>query len=266
MKNLVIKNLQDIMKKSSGRVHYQDFSGSGTFVVPEGVDWFTVYLQGAGGGGGGGGGSHTYCGGGGGGGGGSGSIVKDIKVNPGDSFDIIIAAGGAGGAGGAVGTDGSAGGNSDTTSFGSILSITGGAGGAGGIAGTSSANGAGGTGGIASSVSDTGSSFYSDTSGHVFYTTININYNDSNGSDGASGDDHGGAYAPGGNGGCCTQKVCPSGGSGEDGSVDGNGYSTGGTGDAGGGGGGGGRPHNGDTHGGAGGKGADGYCVVMWIR
>lgn len=108
------------------------------FIAPDNIIG-KIHVMLFGGGGGGGGYSTSYYHSGGGGGGGH-MVEADIVVNPGQSYPIIIGAGGDGGANGANGTSGKKGGA--TTGFG--LTAEGGDGGGGG---TSSGGGRGGNGG-----------------------------------------------------------------------------------------------------------------------
>lgn len=107
---------------SGGDLYSQDFTSSGTFSVPSGVD--KVLVLAVGGGGAGGGclsGAGTYQAGGGGGGG---QIkFEPVAVTAGSSVTVTIGAGGTGGTG-----DGASGGS---TTFGALLTALGGSGGAG---------------------------------------------------------------------------------------------------------------------------------------
>jgi hypothetical protein len=120
-------------------------AGTYTFIVPTGVSRLLLQLTGGGGGAGGGfdasgSGDSYYPGGDGGYGGGGGFFWQPVTVIPGQSYTVIV---GAGGVGGQIGGNGSAGGD---TSFGGAVNIAkGGTGGNGTNAGSS--NGTGGTGG-----------------------------------------------------------------------------------------------------------------------
>ncbi|MFA7333646.1 MAG: hypothetical protein WC130_05040 [Kiritimatiellia bacterium] len=139
----------------------QDFTASGSFVIPTGIT--RLFVEGCGAGGGGGGGQQDQGGGGRGasGGGGSATFLKTIDVTayPGDTLAVVIGASGAaglgsGGGGGANGSSGSAGGATTLTTSGAVLlaSIAGGGAGLAGNLSTSAGaggafGGAGGTGG-----------------------------------------------------------------------------------------------------------------------
>jgi len=105
---------------------FQEFTSSGNWTAPTGVNAVEVLLVGGGGGSGGvgGGGGTGYATGAGGGGG----VRKEwISVTPGTNYTITI------GAGGNAGTTGpNAGGSGGTTSFGNLISVGGGGGGAAG--------------------------------------------------------------------------------------------------------------------------------------
>jgi hypothetical protein len=103
-----------------GDLYSQDFTSSGTFNVPSGVDKVIVWAVGGGGAGGGcASGAGTYQAGGGGGGG----QVKyePIAVTAGSSVTVTIGAGGTGGTGN--------GGDGGSTTFGGLLTALGGSGG-----------------------------------------------------------------------------------------------------------------------------------------
>lgn len=98
-------------------INNTDYSSSGSFVVPTGVNFILVEIC-SGGGGGAGGGGATGIGQGGGGGGGNGSLLipaYSIPTTPGETLTVVVGTGGAGGAGGTsggAGTNGTAGGSS----------------------------------------------------------------------------------------------------------------------------------------------------------
>lgn len=127
----------------------QEFTTSGTFTVPAGIEYLKVSITKAtgGGGGGGGGGVYTNTDFAGGGGGGAGGLanpeVHYLAVTAGQNITVTIGAAGSGGAGGigastggGSGTAGSNGTAGGTTSFGT-LSLSGSAGGVGGVGGNS---------------------------------------------------------------------------------------------------------------------------------
>lgn len=124
----------------SGFNRRQNFTSSGTFIVPAGITAVYVTMTGGGGGGAGGAGSgYNY---GGGGGGGAAAYLKQlVSVTPGASIPITIGVAGAGGVGAVDATfnNGSAG---TISSFGALLSAAGGGGGS-----SSVINGNGGTSG-----------------------------------------------------------------------------------------------------------------------
>ena len=101
----------------------QEFTSSGTFTGPNGVNRLLVEVWAAGGGGGGGGAVGSICASGGGGGGSGGYARSVISVTPGQTYLVTV---GLGGAGGPVGSPGQSGGNS---SFGNLLTVGGGGGG-----------------------------------------------------------------------------------------------------------------------------------------
>ena len=98
----------------------QEFTSSGTFVVPEGVHKILVT---AAGGGGGGGGYNTDQAGGGGGGGGSCVLRRPFAVTPGQEIAITI------GSGGSAGSADKNGGSGGSTVIGDLLTLPGGSGG-----------------------------------------------------------------------------------------------------------------------------------------
>ena len=106
---------------NSGRVYIKEqaFTASGTWTVPAGVTSAQVIL--VGGGGGGGGGSQNVAGGGGGGGQ---VVVRNIDVNPLQTYQVTIGAGGMGGLGAQTGAADEIstlpGGNGTPTSFGTV--------------------------------------------------------------------------------------------------------------------------------------------------
>jgi hypothetical protein len=113
-----------------------DEVGTSTFTVPAGCSTLNVTIWGSGGGGGSGSIGSGY----GGAGGGGGYISTLISTDPGDTYTVIVGAGGTGAlAGNRNGGDG------DTSSFGSSLQSTGGGGGM-----SASLGGVGGDGGIGS--------------------------------------------------------------------------------------------------------------------
>ena len=128
---------------------FQEFTSSGNWTAPTGVNAVEVLLVGGGGGSGGvgGGGGTGYATGAGGGGG----VRKEwISVTPGTNYTITI------GSGGTAGTTGpNNGGSGGTTSFGNLISVGGGGGGAagntnvaqGGAGSSAPTNGGGGGGG-----------------------------------------------------------------------------------------------------------------------
>lgn len=120
----------ELQQASVGKA--QVFTGSGNFVIPQGVTRVKVRVVGGGGGAAGGGGSNNFVGGGGAAGG---YAEKFIDVVPGDTFLVTIGSGGGGG--------GALGGTGGTSSFGSEVSATGGGGGQG-----STVSCAGGVGGV----------------------------------------------------------------------------------------------------------------------
>ncbi len=106
----------------AAKVNHQDFSGSGSFVVPAKVTLIEVDAWGGGGGGGAGrtGAFSNEVMAGGGGGGGSIASLQTLVVTPGETLTIVIGAGGTGGAtSSAAGTDGG-----DTTVTGIAGTIT----------------------------------------------------------------------------------------------------------------------------------------------
>lgn len=130
------------------------FTESGPWTCPDGITEAYITECGAGAGGGGASGTTSYRGAGGGGGGGQAYLKHAVTVVPGQTYNIVI---GAGGTGGSVSPG--AGGDGGDTSFGSLLTAAGGKGGGkatssgsdkgvGGAAGGAGGN-AGGTGGVA---------------------------------------------------------------------------------------------------------------------
>lgn len=110
------------------------FTSNGTFTVPE-TGTYTIELHGGGGGGGGGYESLRGEESSGGDGGSSGKTWTNIKLLSGNSYSIIIGAGGSGGSGGKYSRDDTAGytgSSGGATSFGSLYTISGGGGGTGG--------------------------------------------------------------------------------------------------------------------------------------
>lgn len=236
---------------SSAGPNYQQFTSSGTFTVPTGVNRIWVELWGGGGGGGGGGHAEDYApgsgdnyeGAGGGGGGGSGGYAFEaLNVTSGQNITVTVGGGGSGGGnqtngssggssylsvGAAVATGGG-GGNQGTSPTGGIQT-GGGGGGAGGYTTALGINASGGTGG------GNGSGFYGGGGGV-----------------GATQPIRGGSGGGGGSGG-------PIGGSG------GNGTGGGSPGAGGGGGGGGGATSGGGLYsGGTGGNGGSGLVIIYW--
>jgi len=138
--------------------------GTYTWVAPQGCKYVRAVVCGAGGGGG---GAYTTTYGGGGGGGGS-AISVDIPVVPGNSYSIIV---GAGGLGGVTSADGGDGGDSSISGIngetGIALAIQKGKGGKGGKKGTSTAYGAGGNGGAIGSTVTINGGIGSATAGTV---------------------------------------------------------------------------------------------------
>jgi len=120
-----------------------DFTNSGTFFVPPDVTLITVHVWGAGGGGGGANAPAAGTGQAGGGGGGA-YAAEDITVSPGETYAVVVGAGGAGGDG-LLGTSGGDGGLSSFTGPGGFVEAAGGFGGGVSVGG---ADGAGGTGGL----------------------------------------------------------------------------------------------------------------------
>lgn len=130
--------------KSAQRVSV--FTESVNFVAPDNVIG-KIHVMLFGGGGGGGGTSSQYYHGGGGGGGGH-MVETDVAVNPGQSYPIIIGAGGSPGTSAKNATAGGKGGS--TTAFG--LTAEGGDGGGGGTSSGAGRGGDGGTGGAGGSM------------------------------------------------------------------------------------------------------------------
>jgi hypothetical protein len=124
----------------------QEFTSSGTFLVPTGVSTLRVDAYGAGGGGGGGDSASLNNIGGGGGSGAYNAGV--ITVSPGEVLTIMIGKGGAGGLAGNPGGAGAAGGATKILNPSSVV-IFSANGGKGGQGGTSTSSGAGGAGGAA---------------------------------------------------------------------------------------------------------------------
>lgn len=128
----------------SGTYLSQEFTASGSFVVPAGVTVVKILTAGAGGGGGGGGGSGSGVGGGGGGGGGAGDFQEnEYIVTPGETATVTIGAGGTSALGGGVSSAGNQGGTGGTTTItfstsAWSISTTGGNGGSGGGGSTTS--------------------------------------------------------------------------------------------------------------------------------
>lgn len=121
------------------------WTSSTVWVCPDGI--FKGWVTGGGGGAGGGGGGGTAnngSGGGGGGGAGEPIIKQEVALVPGNSYTIVIGAGGSPGAGGAVGASGNAGLAGGQTKFGTLVTLAGGTPGAGG----DSVGGSGGFGGF----------------------------------------------------------------------------------------------------------------------
>ncbi|MBI4481150.1 MAG: IPT/TIG domain-containing protein [Acidobacteria bacterium] len=101
----------------------REFTSSGTFPVPNGVNRLLVEAWAAGGGGGGADAVGSICASGGGGGGGGGYVRSVISVTAGQTYLVTI---GLGGAGGPITSPGLNGGSS---SFGNLLTVGGGSGG-----------------------------------------------------------------------------------------------------------------------------------------
>lgn len=98
---------------------YQDFTSSGSFVVPADVNFIQVMVVGGGGGGGGGGRELPSAGNGGTGGGGSLPVFDYIPVTPGETLTIAV---GTGGIGGAIQNSAGSGGNNGTVGGASSIS------------------------------------------------------------------------------------------------------------------------------------------------
>ena len=122
---------------------------NGNFYVPNGVDFISYTVIGAGGGGG--GGTEKLNGGGGGGGGGGGKKSGSLNVNYNDKITGSFGTGGQGGAGASLGDDRPNGGNGGNASAGSSISLNdkviastgGGSGGGGGAPGFGGGGGSG---------------------------------------------------------------------------------------------------------------------------
>ncbi len=220
----------------------QLFTANGTFTVPPCVT--TVQVESWGGGGGGGGSiTNPANNSGGGGGGGAYVLVASIPVTPGNTYNVVVGAGGT--AGSAV-----SGGNGGSSSFNGTAVAAGGAGGALYNNFFSAGNGAGGAGGTGGT--------YNGGNGH-------------SGSHPDSGGGGGGGAGNGGNGGAGGLIVAGTGGNAgagaQPGGVGGDGGTTDGLpGVAPGGGGGGGNTQNllgGTSH--TGGVGAHGQVIITWL-
>lgn len=120
-----------------GFIKFQDFTSSGSFVVPAGVNLIQVTAIGAGGGGGGGGREGASGGTGGTGGGGGVPVIVNLTTTPAETLTVTVGTGGTGGSGGAgIGDPGPPGiaGGSTTLQRGAttILTVAGGSAGPGG--------------------------------------------------------------------------------------------------------------------------------------
>ena len=241
----------------------QEFTSSGTFTVPAGVNFMSAYMFGGGGGGGGAaGGGSGFSGAGGGGGGGSCPQWFNFSVTPGSTLNITVGSFGVGGNGGtdlAGGTAGTAGGTSSISIGGNTLyNAYGGAGGLqsnfGGGIGAGGAGSplvylsAGGGGTLGSGSTLPGGTGQTNTIayGGAGGTSTGGGNNGGGGGGGGAGSAAGG---PGGNGGVGTTP-------GQAGTV-GGGYGSGG------GGGGGGQA---GYAGGAGGNGGAGVVILYWLN
>lgn len=141
------------------RIFSEEFTANGTWTAPPGVTRALIIGYGGGGGGGGGVQSTTDTnrrGTGGGGGGGSLQGTAVVTVTPGNSYNIVIGAGGTAGAAGLAGSNTAGGDGGDTTFDGTAAVFHGAQGGAPGVAATSSPDvGASVLGGQATSMSAT---------------------------------------------------------------------------------------------------------------
>lgn len=250
------------------------FTSSGTFTVPTGVSSIDVFLVGGGGGGASGttGTTSTYVGGGGGGAGKT-LTVLDLACSAGDTFTVVIGAGGSGGSAG-----GSNGGSGNSTTFGSY-SAAGGSYGAGYKTGYGGSGGSGGgaggyrvgyPGGAGGSNGGSGTDTYGSDDYGVGQGTTTRAFGESSNTLYAGGGGGGGkgtsysAYTSGGAGG--------SGGGGAGGSGGGENSDnyvwptagSAGTANTGGGGGGGGKFCHVSTVTPSGGAGGSGICIVRW--
>lgn len=216
------------------KVKYQEFTGNGTFVVPDNVG--IVWMQASGGGGGGGGGGAGA--GGGGGGSGSAPILTTIGTIAGETLTIIVGAAGRGGAAANAGTSGST--SQIIRSGPSLLFQVG--------PGASGAAGAGGTGGAGASGGFGGVSFLSG-GGAGGSNATGVDGTASMYGNGGAGGVAGGGAGGGGGGGAGFGNGGAGGATGAPGST-GGGYGSGG---------GGGATNQ------AGGVGAGGYVRISWV-
>lgn len=137
--------LMAIWQNGVKNLHYVEYLTSTNWTAPENIAGKAIVIC-VGGGGGGGGINGNYSG----GGGGSGYIeIGSFDIAPGQTYRIVIGAGGAGGAGGSF-TAARAGENGGSTSFGDLLTANGGE---GGKIGTTSLGGNGEAGGGAGGTS-----------------------------------------------------------------------------------------------------------------